>query len=160
MKTILFLIFLTFHGIAFSQYEFISFAHGFFGERSPSVVLMDSLMKDFKYDEIRKMIFGADDHLKCLSIVACEVLEKEGIIKLTTLEKKEIAKAYHSGETIILVFGCTEIDKTNMRSSLNVFYSKEYDRIYKDYATRWYTWIAHGGLKHFAVTNPTDIFHL
>jgi hypothetical protein len=97
----------------------IGFACGYDGNRTESVVLIDSLVTHKNYNKLRDLLTSNDNGIKCLAVIVCEILEAKEKIKLTEKEKTIIKNAYNSKNKIKFCSGCTYNAKPKLTEVLN-----------------------------------------
>lgn len=97
----------------------IGFACGYAGGKSESVALIDSLVSNREYVEIKELLNSRDNGEKCLAIIVCEILENKGKISLTDKELDEIKKSYLSKKKIKICSGCTYYAEPTIEEILN-----------------------------------------
>jgi len=102
-----------------SAQDRIGFACGYAGSKSESVTLIDSLVSNREYVEIKELLNSRDYGVKCLAIIVCEILDNKGTITLTDKELDEIKKMYSSKKKINICSGCTYYAEPTIEDILN-----------------------------------------
>ncbi len=105
--------------LTISAQDRIGFACGYAGSKSESVALIDSLVSNMEYFQIKELLNSRDYGVKCLAIIVCEILEEKGKISLTDKEIAEIKESYLSKERIKICSGCTYSGEPTIAEILN-----------------------------------------
>ena len=77
---------------------------------SENVKMMESFLYQMNFDTIRNNLNSIEPSMQFLSSIIIKRLDKEGLIKLTRIEKEEILKISLSKSYIHICSGCTYSD--------------------------------------------------
>lgn len=89
------------------NYDVIGFACGEGGEESPMVDEITKLIKDENYKELKANLYSSKPGMVYLATFSCEELEKEGLIKLTKTDRKQMIQNRTKTDKIYYCSGCT-----------------------------------------------------
>lgn len=124
MKLLFVLFFLIIFSLSsFSQREKnVGFACGFAGSPTESVLVMEEFLYKMSFDTIRNGLKSTEPSIQFLSSIVVKRLDKEGLIKLTQVEKEEILKISLSNKYIHICYGCTEYEYLQLS---NIYIGKD-----------------------------------